>query len=136
MALTEIQKVRLEIGDTDSVLPVLSDSEYAYFIEKNNNSISRSAMDAAKTILFKLSMRTREDIDIFSIHGQQAAQNYAQALKLYIKSPEMNPVLNNVRGYVGGVSKSDMEANVLNTDNNTVLTSFNSSYSPSGTFQL
>lgn len=116
--LTDIQKVRLEIGDNDLSLPILIDSEYEYFLEKNYGSIANASVDAAKTVLFKISMRTRQDADIFSIHGQQAAVNYIAALKLYLKDPNLNKILSNVTGYVGGVSISDMQANDANPDNN------------------
>lgn len=120
MSLTDIQKVRLEIGDTDVSLPILSDAEYTYFLEKNNSSIRRAALDAAKTILFKLSMRVHERVDIFEIRGHQAAQNYIEALKMYIKSPDLNTVLQNAQGYVGGISLQDMQDNDGNSDNNIV----------------
>lgn len=116
--LNDIQKIRLEIGDIDPALPILADIEYEYFLQKNDNSIRRACLDAAKTILFKLSMRVREDVDIFSIYGQQAAQNYIMALKMFIKNPDLNPVLNSAVPYAGGISKSDMLVNNSNSDNN------------------
>ncbi len=122
MALTSIQKVRYELGDTDISFPLLTDIEYEYFLEKNNDSIVRTAIDAAKTILMKLSMRGESTVDIFSIKGNKAAEQYRLALQLYIKDPSLNPLINNVRGYVGGVSISDMEANDGNLDNNLVPT--------------
>ena len=136
MAFTEIQKVRIEVGDTDESFPILSNEEYEYFLEKNNSSVLKAAIDAAKTILFKLSMRTREDIDIFSVHGQQAAANYIQALKLYIRESGLNPVLQSVRGYVGGVSKSDMEANDSNADNNLTPSPFPVTYTSNDPFKF
>jgi hypothetical protein len=120
MSLTDIQKIRLEVGDTDVSLPILSDAEYTYFLEKNNSSIRRAGLDAAKTILFKLSMRVHERVDIFEIRGQQAAQNYIQALKLYIRSPDLNTVLQNAQGYAGGISLQDMQDNDGNSDNNII----------------
>lgn len=118
--LTDIDKIRLEIGDVDPAFPILSDTEYEYFLSKNTGSVRRASIDAAKTVLFKLSMRTRQDVDVFSIHGQQAAQNYIQALKMYIKNPDMNPVLQSAMPYSGGLSKIDMFNNDSNPDNNIV----------------
>jgi len=118
MALTDIQKIRLEVGDIDPSLPILADEEYEYFFEKNNFSVRRAAVDAAKTILFKLSMRVTERVDIFEIRGQQAATNYIQALKLYLRNPDLNAVLQNAGIYAGGISVSDMENNNNNPDNN------------------
>ena len=59
-------------------------------------------------------------MDVFSVRGSKAAEQYRLALELYIKNPQLNPLYNNLKGYVGGVSISDMEANVANPDNNIV----------------
>lgn len=123
MALTDIQKVRLEVADNDPALPVLSDDEVSYFLEKNNNSIQRAAVDAAKTIMFKLSMNAGEQsVDIFTLRGKDAARAYIDALRLYITNPNLNGIFKNLNMYVGGTSKADMQANVDATDNNVVVT--------------
>lgn len=122
MALTDIQKVRLEIADNDPALPVLSDEEVGYYLEKHSNSISRAAIDCAKTIMFKLSMNAGEQrVDIFSISGKEASMAYIAALKLYISNPNINGIFNNMNVYISGTSVSDMQANIDNTDNNIVL---------------
>ena len=122
MALTDIQKVRLEIADNDPALPVLSDEEVGYYLEKHSNSISRAAIDCAKTIMFKLSMNAGEQrVDIFSISGKEASMAYIAALKLYISNPNINGIFNNMNVYIAGTSVSDMQANIDNTDNNIVL---------------
>ena len=118
MALSEISKVRVLIGDTDPALPILSDEEYEFFLSQSNGNVTRASMSAASAALFKLSMRTRRDVDILSIHGQQAAQNYIAALKLYISNPSINVGLLLAEGYAGGISKADMQANDANPDNN------------------
>ena len=73
MAYTTIQQVRLEVADFDPSFPILSDSDYEYFLQKNNNSITRASLDAARTILLVLSQRTDESVDIFSVRGSKAA---------------------------------------------------------------
>ena len=120
MAYTDIQKVRIEVADLDPGLPLLADDEYAYLLEKNNNSIIRASVDAARIILLKLSQQTDETVSIFSVKGSKAAEQYRLALELYIKNPQLNPLYNNLKGYFGGVSISDMEANAANPDNNIV----------------
>lgn len=134
MSLTQIEKVRLLVGDNDPALPILTDVEYEYFLESNSQSIRRSALQAAQVILYKLSMRTRSTVDIFDVHGQQAAQNYIQALKLFLRNPDLNTILQNAGGYVGGVSVADMQANDSNADNNIVKTPLEASYSLPKTF--
>lgn len=127
MALTDIQKVRLEIQDNTPGLYLISDDEIQYFLDKSSGSITRASIDAAKTILFKLSINSNDStVDIFSVKGSKAAEQYRLALALYIKDPTLNPLLNNVSGYVGGISKSDMLANF--TDDNNVVQQPNSDF--------
>lgn len=120
MALNNIQKVRVECADTDPTFPILPDSTYIYLLEKNYDSITRSAMDAARIILMHLSQRGTETIDIFSIKGSSAAESYRQALIMYIKDPYNNPLLQNCQAWFGGVSVSQMQTNDANLDNNIV----------------
>ena len=67
MAYTDIQKVRLTVADMDEAFPILSDDDYTYFLEKNNDNINKASMDAARTILLVLAQRSDETVDIFSI---------------------------------------------------------------------
>lgn len=120
MALTDIAKLRLEVGDTEVCFPILDDSSYDYFLSKHNNSISRAALDAARAILFQLSTMNSETVSIFSVKNT-SAESYRQALLLYIKDQNLNPLYQNLQGYFGGVSISDMEANNSNADNNIVV---------------
>lgn len=118
MAFTDIMKVRTEVADTDINFPILSDDEYEYLLEKNNNSIRSSGLDAARIILMKLSITaTDQTVDIFSIKGAKAAEQYREALKLYLRSPDLNPLMNTAMPYAGGLSRSDMVANNSNADN-------------------
>ena len=119
MALTDIQKLRLEVGDVDVSFPILDDTSYEYFLEKHSNNLNRAGLDAARAILFQLSTRNSETVDVFSVKNT-SAESYRQALLLYIKDPTLNPLYQNLKGYVGGVSISDMAANNANCDNNIV----------------
>jgi hypothetical protein len=115
-----IHAIRIELGDTSNEWPIMSDDEYNYFLSKHDWNIRRASMDAAKSIMLKLSMRTDETVDIFSIKGTAAAKNYMQALQIYIKNPDLNTLYDKVQGYAGGISKADMLANDANLDNNIV----------------
>ena len=119
MALTDIQKLRVEVGDTDVSFPILDDSSYQYFLDKHSNNLNRAAIDAARAILFQLSTMNSETVSIFSVKNT-SAEAYRQALLLYIKDQNLNPIYQNLKGYFGGVSISYMEANVANPDNNIV----------------
>lgn len=120
MAYTLIQQVKLEVADLDQAFPFLSDADYDYLLLKHNNSVVRASVDAARIILLLLSQRTDETTDVFSVRGSKAAEQYRLALELYIKNPQLNPLYQNLKGYVGGVSISDMNANNANLDNNIV----------------
>lgn len=120
MALTNIQKVRIEVGDNDVEFPILDDSSYEYFLEKNSNNITRSAVDAAKAILFQLATRSSsETVDIFSVRNT-SAESYRNALLLFINNPGLNPLIGTLKGWVGGISRTEMLENDLNPDNNII----------------
>ena len=128
MAYTNIQKVRLEVADIDLSFPILSDADYAYFLEKSNENITRASLDAARTILLVLSQRTEETVDIFSIRGGKAAEQYRLSLQLFMRDPSTNPVLQNAKGWVGGTSFEDILTNLNNPDNNVVTSPSDSPY--------
>lgn len=120
MTISTIDKIRFEVADTDSTFPILTDEVYTYLIEKHNSSVARASIDAARIILMHLSQRSDETVDIFSVKGSKAAESYRMALMLYLKDPYTNPILQNVQGWFGGVSNSDIQKKLLDTDNNTV----------------
>lgn len=120
MALTPVQEVRLIVQDNTVGFYILSDDEISYFITKNNDSIPRASIAAAHAILLHLSMRGDETVDIFSLKGSKAAMEYRLSLQLFLRDPSTNPYIQNVQGYAGGISKTDMLSNDLNTDNNTL----------------
>lgn len=124
-----VLQVRYEIQDVTPGLYILDDTTISYYLTKNNESITRASMDAARAVLMRLAMTsTEETIDIMSVKTRYQASEYRLALQMYLANPMLNPVLNGCVGYVGGVSKSDMLANDSNTDNNVVTSpaSYNS----------
>lgn len=137
MAVTPemIMQVRYEVQDVTPGLYILDDTTITYYLTKNDESVPRASLDAARAILLRLAMTSTEEIvDIFSIKTRYQAQEYRLALQMFLSNPNLNPLINNVQGYVGGVSLSDMEANDANLDNNIVSSPSNSSLVPTGTF--
>lgn len=132
----DILKVRYELADTDPVFQFLSDSEISYFLDKHSQSINRSMLDCAKTILFKLSMRGDETVDIFSFKGAKAAEAYRDALHLFIKNPAFNPALTLANAYAGGISRSDMQANESDEDVNAVMSPVTTNTYPDNYFEV
>ena len=117
MALTNIEKLKLEIGLVNEASDILSDEEIAYFLEKNNNSIRKAALDAAKTVLFILSTRVHEKIEMLEIWGHTWFENYMKTLQMYINDPNYSIALESAKAYAGGISVSDIRNNINNPDN-------------------
>lgn len=117
--LTEKEKVRLLIQDNQPEFYLISDAELDYLLEKNNNNITNTALEASKIILLSLAMRGDDQVDIFSIKGSRSAEQYRLALETFLRNPDLNPALQLAEGYAGGVSKADMLLNNSNSDNNT-----------------
>lgn len=136
MALTNIQQVRLLVQDSTPGLYIVSDDEITFFLERNSNNINRTSLEVAKVILLNLSMRGDHTVDIFNIRGSKASEQYRLALELFLKDPQLNPILTSAQGYFGGVSKSDMQANDLNTDNNIVSNPNDTSVVPTDYFSV
>ena len=118
MALTPIQIIRLTVQDSTPGLYIISDDEIQYFLDKNEGNLNRTSLDCARVILLNLSMRGNAVVDILSLSGSKVASEYRLALQMFLRDPSMNPVLTNCQGYAGGISVSDMQSNVDNTDNN------------------
>jgi len=131
---TDIEKVRMEIQDVDITFPILSDATYTYLLEKHSNVISRASMDAARMALMQLSQRGNETVDIFTIKGSSVAEQYRQALLLYIKDPYNNPVLQNCQGWVGGVFLDEFQANIDDLNTNNIMLATDSEQKPTSSF--
>ena len=121
MALTNIEAVRIEIGDDAGPgLEILSDQTIDYFLSKNGNSIARASMDAARAVLMRLAQQGNEQVDILQLQNSRVASEYRHALQLYLRDPNLNPIMNSLKGYFGNTSKEDIFNNNSNLDNNIV----------------
>ena len=121
MALTDVEKLKLEIGLSSQAADILSDAEIQYFLDKNNNSVKRASLDAAKTVLFILAQlvheRSGSELEIWN-HAW--FENYMKVLQLYITNPNFSIALEQAKVYAGGISVTDIRNNVENSDNFTV----------------
>lgn len=116
-----IQAVRREVGDIDPIFPILNDSDYEYFVTKNNESIRRSSLDAARAILLNLSINSSSrTVDVLSVNNSKRAESYRQALLMYLRNPDLNSIYSSLNIYGSGISNQDMLNNNNNTDNNYV----------------
>ena len=120
MALTLNQQVRLLCQDNTPGLYIISDDEIDFLLQRNNNNVDKAVYEALQIMLRYLAQRGDESIDVFSIRGSKSAEQMRLAIELYLKDPANNPLYKNLKGYVGGVSISDMDANNANLDNNII----------------
>jgi hypothetical protein len=124
MALSSIAQVRLLTQDNAVGFYFVSDDEIEFFLARNNQNVNKTALEVAKVILLQLSMwSANETVDIFSVTGgSKSAEQYRLSLQMFLRSPELNPVFTSVNAYAGGISLTDMQANVDNSDNNYICT--------------
>lgn len=117
----DILAIRYELNDNQPGLYILDDSTITYYLEKNQGSISASAIDCCKAILFRLSMDSSDStVDILTLKGSKAAESYRLALQLYLRDPSLNPLMKSANPYAGNISKQDMLDNNSNPDTNFV----------------
>lgn len=118
MALTDVEKIKLELGLVNEASDILSDEEITYFIEKNSNSVRKASLDVAKTVLFVLSQlvheRSGSELEIW---GHTWFENYMKTLQMYINDPNYSIALESAKAYAGGISVSDIRNNINNPDN-------------------
>ena len=117
MTLNPIQQIRLEIALIGDAENLLSDEELQYFLDKHNGSVRRASLDAAKTVLFILSTRVHEKIEMLEIWGHTWFENYMKTLQMYINDPNYSIALESAKAYAGGISVSDIRSNINNPDN-------------------
>lgn len=112
------EKVRWNIQDVETGLYILDDSTLDYVLIKNNGSIDRASLDAARMVLLRLSLNSTDSVtDVLSIKTSKQAEQYRLALQLYISNPLLNPLISNVGGWAGNISKTEMLNNNYNPDN-------------------
>lgn len=120
MALTEIEILRLEHGDTDLECPLLEDEEYQYYIDNFLNKKKR-AKQIDFAILNALSYDVRERSGQEERYANQAFQNRLLLLDKKYKDPTYNGGAFTPLS-VGGVFKDEMFD--LATDPNRVPDTF------------
>lgn len=108
-------RVRLLVGDIWDDFEILQDADYQFWLDKYLGNENRTALDAARAILFKLSRLTRERTGDIEVYGSEWFKDYRAALQDMLKNPDLS--INIAMPYAGGISKSDMQANDSNSDN-------------------
>ena len=118
MALTNIEKVRLQTGDR--VEPYfVSDEEIDAYLEDYGNNIRSVSVQVAQNILFQLGANPsiyRERTGDEEVFTSDAFKSYKEALLLYIKYPHM--FLRGIMPYCAGLTDSDKSKYKNNPDIN------------------
>ncbi len=113
-ATSAVDRVRISVGDIDTTLVFLDDATYQYYLDKNNGNEKRTARELMPIILLSLAKMRRERAYMCEVYGADTFNNYMQALKLALSNPAIYDV--EFTPYAGGISRSDMEANMLDND--------------------
>lgn len=125
-ATSATDRVRLNVGDIWPDMELLHDEDYQYFIDKYAGNENRATLDAARTLLFTLARFTRERTGDIEVYGGDIFSNYYKALELILKDP--NAAISLAMPYAGGISRTDMHANRIDNDNNSVRVPTDRSY--------
>lgn len=113
MALSEIQILRLKVGDTDPDFPWLSDEEYQFFIDEYPSKRKREkAIDIAILAAMRNDVHERSGQE--ERWGNQAFENGLTLVKLKWKDPVFSGTGTGVM--FGGVSKEEMAEQAMNPD--------------------
>lgn len=123
MALTNIEMVRLNVGDR--VEPYfLSDSEIESFLLLSNDNVRKTSVKVATCILGYLAANPsvyRERTGEEEVYTTDPFKAYKEFLQLYIKNPQM--YLDGIMPYAAGLTKSD--AAIYNSDKNNNVAGWN-----------
>lgn len=119
MALTQIELIRLIVGDTPSnpFYPVFTDDQYQALIDaygpSQQNIIRWVAGAISMTIAGYNTHETTGDISV----RNEYAKNYLAALKSLISDSGTASIPNGAMPYAAGISWADVKANNNNSDN-------------------
>lgn len=119
MALTDIEKVRILIGDTEGspFYQLFTDEEIQAFLDMTGGNVMQAARLAAIAASMQLAgWTTRErtgDIEVWSSLSTQ----YLKALENLIKDTSSATLPNGLMPYAAGISWSDVCTNNNNPDN-------------------
>jgi hypothetical protein len=119
MALTDIEKVRLLIGDTPTspFYQLFTDDEIQAFLDMTGGNVINAAKMAAIAASLQLaaySSRERTgDIEVWS----NLSTAYLKALDNFIKDASVSTLPNGLMPYAAGISYADICANNSDPDN-------------------
>lgn len=119
MALTDIEKIRILIGDSEGspFYMLFSDDEIQAFLDMTGGNVMQAARLAAIAASMQLAgWNTRETTGDITVWNDLSKQ-YLKALENLIKDTSSATLPNGLMPYAAGISKIDWEANNANSDN-------------------
>ena len=137
MALTDVEVVRLLIGDTPTspFYQLFTDEEIQQFLDLNGGNVRQAARMAAIAASMQLAgWTTRERTGEVEVWSSLSSQ-YLKALENLINDSSAGNLPNGLMPYASGISWVDVNTNNANPDNvRSPLTQIKVCDSPSGGF--
>lgn len=137
MALTDVEVVRLLIGDTPTspFYQLFTDEEIQQFLDLNGGNVRQASRMAAIAASMQLAgWNTRESTGDISVWNELSTA-YLKALDNFINDSSSASIPNGLMPYASGISWADVCANNANPDNvRSPLTQIKVCDSPSGGF--
>ena len=137
MALTDVEVVRLLIGDTPTspFYQLFTDEEIQQFLDLNGGNVRQAARMAAIAASMQLAgWNTRETTGDISVWNELSTA-YLKALDNFINDSSSASIPNGLMPYASGISWVDVNTNNANPDNvRSPLTQIKVCDSPSGGF--
>ena len=119
MALTDVEVVRLLIGDTPTspFYQLFTDEEIQQFLDLNGGNVRQASRMAAIAASMQLAgWNTRESTGDISVWNELSTA-YLKALDNFINDSSSASIPNGLMPYAGGISWADVNANNANPDN-------------------
>jgi hypothetical protein len=121
-----VDRLRLEVGDTDNCMEGLSDNTYQYIIDSNGDTLvdglsKNSILQALTYLVNKYANYSQEEAGDLKVWDDRYKQ-YSELLDKYSRDPRYG-FANIGEPFAGGISKQDIEENKCNTDANLTVPS-------------
>lgn len=117
MALTDIDKVRYEVGLVGEAQDIFADEDIQYYLDENKGNIKKTGKDLAVKVLFVLAQYVHERSGTeLEIWGHTWFENYKKALELYLNNTNYNGARDAMKFYAGGISVTDIRKNMEQID--------------------
>lgn len=105
-----IDRIRLNVGDTDVNEEGLSDTVYSYLLGKHDDNENICSLEALKLLVAKYAKYADEKAGELEEKAHQKFNQYSDLLDKYTKDPTFSPLQSGLP-YAGGISLTDRANN-------------------------